>query len=77
MPIRIITLADLINKVNLILNYILIMPYVVVLSYILVLSLLNIKNWLYPTVDYLDTFILIIIPIKLSAVQRDINIVIL
>ena len=53
------------------------MPYIVVLSYILVLSLQNAKNWLYPAVDYLDALILIIIPIKLSAVQQDINIVIL
>ena len=60
MPIRVVTLADLINKVNLILNYTLIMPYIVILSYISVLSLLNIKNWLYPAVNYLNTFILII-----------------
>jgi hypothetical protein len=40
----------------------------VVLSYTLVLSLLNAKNWLYPAVDCLDTPILIIMPIKLSAV---------
>ena len=51
------------------------MPYIIVLSYILILSLLNIKNWLYSAVDCLDTFILIIMPIKLSAVQRDVNIV--
>jgi len=44
------------------------MPYIVVLSYILVLSLLNTKNWLYPAVDYLDTPVLIIMPIKLSIV---------
>ena len=75
MLIRVVTLANLINKVNLMLNYILIIPCVVVLSCILVLSLQNIRNWLYPTVDYLDTFILIIIPIKLSVVQWDINIV--
>ena len=68
MPIRVVTLANLINKVNLMLNYILIMPYIVVLSYTLVLSLLNVKNWLYSAMDYLDTLILIIIPIKLSAV---------
>ena len=68
MPIRVVTLANLINKVNLMLNYILIIPSIVVLSFILVLSLLNIKNWLYPTIDYLDAPILIIIPIKLSAV---------
>ena len=68
MPIRVVTLANLINKVDLMLNYTLIMPYIVVLSFILVLSLLNVKNWLYPAVDCLDTFILIIIPTKLSAV---------
>ena len=50
------------------LNYILIISYTVVLSYILVLSLLNTKNWLYPTVDYLDAPMLIIMPTKLSAV---------
>ena len=61
-------MANLIDKVNLMLNYTLIIPYVVVLSYILVLSLLNAKNWLYPTVDRLDAPILIIIPIKLSIV---------
>ena len=77
MLIGVVTLANLINNINLMLNCMLIMPYVVVLSFILVLNLLNIKNWLYPAVDYLDTFISIIIPIKLSAVQRDINIVIL
>ena len=68
MPIRVVTLANLINKVNPIPNCILIMPYIVVLSYTLVLSLLSTKNWLYPAVDRLDAFILIIIPIKLSAV---------
>ena len=64
MPIRVVTLANLINKVNLILNCTLTMPYIVVLSYIPVLSLQNYKNWLYPTIDCLDTFILIIIPIS-------------
>ena len=49
----------------------------VVLSYTLVLSLQNAKNWLYPTIDRLDTPILIIIPINLFIVQRDIDIVIL
>ena len=39
MPIRVVTLADLINKVNLMLNYTLTMPYIVVLSYTPVLSL--------------------------------------
>ena len=68
MPIRVVTLANSINKINLILNYTLIMPYMAVLSYILVLSLLNAKNWPYPTIDCLDAPILIIIPIKLSIV---------
>ena len=63
-----VTLANLINLINLILNCTLTMPYIVVLSYILVLSLWNIRNWLYPTVNYLDTFILIIMLIKLSIV---------
>ena len=75
MPIRVVTLADLINEVNLILNCTLTMPYVVVLSYILVLSLQNARNWLYPAIDYLNALILIIMPIKLSAVQQDIDIV--
>ena len=77
MPIRVVTLANLINKVNLMLNCILIIFYIVVLSYILILNLLNTKNWLYPPINYLNIFILIIIPIKLSVVQRDINIVVL
>ena len=77
MPIRVVTLADLINKVNLMLNYTLTIPYIVVLSYILVLSLQNIRNWLYPVIDCLDAPISIIMPIKLSAVQRDIDIVVL
>ena len=68
MPIRVVTLANLINKIDLMLNCTLTMPYIVVLSYTLVLSLWNIRNWLYPTVDCLDAPILIIIPIKLSAV---------
>jgi hypothetical protein len=68
MLIKVVTLANLINKVNLILNYTLIIPYIVVLSYILVSSLLNAKNWLYYTIDCLDTPILIIISIKLSIV---------
>ena len=68
MPIRVVTLADLINEVDLILNYTLTMPYVVVLSYTLVLSLWNAENWLYLAIDYLDTFISIIIPINLSVV---------
>ena len=68
MPIRVVTLADLINKVNLILNCTLIIPYIVVLSCTLVSSLLNAKNWLYPAIDYLDAPISIILPTKLSAV---------
>jgi len=39
MLIGVVTLANLINKVNPMPNYILTMPYIVVLSYILVLSL--------------------------------------
>ena len=68
MLIRVVTLANLVNKVNLMLNYTLIIFYIVVLSYTLVLSLLNTKNWLYPAIDCLNTFILIIMPIKLSTV---------
>ena len=77
MPIRVVTLANLINKVNLILNCTLTIPYIVVLSYTPVSSLQNAKNQLYPAVDYLDAPILIIMPIKLSAVQQDIDMVIL
>ena len=77
MLIRVVTLANLINKVNLILNCTLTIPYIVVLSYTPVSSLQNAKNQLYPAVDYLDAPILIIMPIKLSAVQRDIDMVIL
>ena len=68
MLIRVITLANPINKVNPMPNYTLIIPYIVVLSYTPVLSLLNAKNWLYPTIDCLDAFILIIMPTKLSTV---------
>ena len=68
MLIRVVTLADLINKVNLMPNCTLTMPYVIVSSYTPVSSLWNTKNWLYPTIDCLDAFILIIMPIKLSAV---------
>ena len=39
MPIGVVTLANLINEVDLIPNCTLIMPYMVVLSYILVSSL--------------------------------------
>ena len=63
-----VTLANLINKVNLMLNYILIIPYIIISSCTLVLSLLKAKNWLYPVIDRLDASILIIIPTKLSAV---------
>ena len=62
MPIRVVTLANLINRVKLMPNCILIIPYIVILS------LLNATNWPYSTVDYLDAFRLIIIPIILSAV---------
>ena len=58
-------------------NCILIMPYIAVLSYIPVLSLQNTKNQLYFAVDYLNAFILIIIPTKLFAVQWDADIIIL
>jgi hypothetical protein len=68
MLIGVVTLADPINKVDSMLNYTLTMPYIVVLSCIPVLSLWNIKNWLYPTIDCLDTPVSIIMPIKLSAV---------
>ena len=68
MPIRVVTLANLINKVNLMPNCILIMPYIVVLNFTPILSLLNAKNWLYPAINYLNASILIIMPIKLSAV---------
>ena len=68
MPIGVVTLANLINKVDLMLNCTLTMPYIVILSYILVLSLWNARNWLYPIINYLDAPILIIIPIKLSAI---------
>ena len=68
MLIKVVTLANLINKVNLMPNYILTMPCVVVLSCIPVLSLWNVRNWPYPTINYLDAFILIIMPIKLSTV---------
>jgi hypothetical protein len=64
----VVTLANLINEVNPMLNYMLIMPYIVISSYTPVLSPLNTKNWLYPTVDYLDAPMLIIMPTKLSAV---------
>ena len=77
MPIRVVTLANLINKVNLILNCTLTMPYIVILSYTPVSSLQNARNWLYSTIDYLNAPILIIMTIKLSAVQQDIDMVIL
>ena len=77
MPIGVVTLADLINKINLIPNYTLTMPYIVVSSYTPVSSLQNIRNQPYPAIDYLDAPILIIIPINLSIVQRDVDIVIL
>ena len=73
MLIKVVTLANLINKVNLIPNCTLIMPYIVVLSYTPILSLQNTKNQLYPIINYLDTSISIIIPIKLSTVQQDVD----
>ena len=75
MPIRVVTLANLINKVNLIPNYTLTMPYIVISSCTPVSSLQNARNWLYPAVDHLDVPILIIMPIKLSTVQQDVDIV--
>ena len=68
MPIRVVTLANLINKVDLMPNCTLTMPYIVVSSCTPVLSLWNARNWLYPAIDYLDTPISIIMPIKLSTV---------
>jgi hypothetical protein len=68
MLIRVVTLANLINEVNLMPNCTLTMPYIVVLSYTLVSSLWNAKNWPCPTIDCLNAPISIIIPIKLSAV---------
>jgi hypothetical protein len=67
-PIRVVTLANPIDEINLIPNCILTMPYIVVLSYTLVSSLWNAKNWLYPAGNYLDISISIIMPIKLSTV---------
>ena len=63
-----VTLANLINEVDLMLNYTLIIPYIVVLSFISVLNLLNAKNWLYPAINHLDIPMSIIMPIKLSTV---------
>ena len=77
MPIRVVTLANLINKVNLMPNYILTMPCIVVSSCTLVLSLWNARNQLYPAVNYLDALVSIIMPIKLSAVQQDVDMVVL
>ena len=68
MPIGVVTLADLINEVDLMPNCMLIMPYVVILNYTPVLSLWNAKNWPYPVIDRLDAPVSIIIPIKLSVV---------
>ena len=53
------------------------MPYIVVSSYTPMSSFWNTRNQPYLTVNYLDALILIIMPIKLSAVQRDVDIVIL
>jgi hypothetical protein len=52
MPIGVVTLANLINEVDLMLNCTLTMPYMVVLSYTPILNLWNVKNWPYPAVDY-------------------------
>ena len=68
MPIRVVILANPINKVNLIPNCTLTIPYVVVLSYMPISSLWNAKNQLYPTIERLDTPISIIIPTKLSII---------
>ena len=66
--IGVITLVDLIDEVDLMPNCILTMPCIVVLSYTPVLSLWNARNWPCPTINCLDIFMSIIIPIKLSAV---------
>ena len=68
MLIRVVTLANPINKVNPMLNYTLIMPCIVVLSCTPVSSLLNVKNWPYPAVDRLDASMSIIMPTKLFTV---------
>ena len=68
MLIRVVILADLIDKVNPMPNCILTMPYMVVLSCTPVSSLWNAKNWPYPAIERLDTPISIIIPTKLSIV---------
>ena len=68
MPIGVVTLANLINKVDLMPNCTLIMPYIVVSSCTPVSSLLNANNWLYPAIDRLDTPISIIISTKLFTV---------
>ena len=68
MPIRVITLVNLINKVDSMPNCTLIIPYMVVLNYTLVSSLWNARNWPYPVIDRLDIPVSIIIPIKLSTV---------
>jgi len=68
MPIRVVILANLINKVNPILNCILTMPYIIVLSCTPVSNLWNAKNWPYPAIKHLNTPISIIIPTKLSIV---------
>ena len=68
MPIRVVILANPINKVNPMPNCTLTMPYIVVLSCTPVLSLWNAKNWLYPAIKHLDAPVSIIIPTKLSIV---------
>ena len=59
------------------LNYTLTIPYIVVLSYTPVSSFWNAKNWLYSAIDCLDAFMSIIMPIKLSTVQWDVDVVVL
>ena len=68
MPIGVVTLVNLINEVDPMLNCILTMPCVVVLSYTPVSSLWNARNWPYPAIDRLDILMSIIILTKLSAV---------
>ncbi len=75
MPIGVVILADLIDEVDLMLNCMLTIPCVIVLSCTPVLSLQNAKNWLYPAIERLDAPVSIIIPIKLSIVQWDVDMV--
>ena len=68
MPIRVVTLVNPINEVNLMPNCILTVPYIVVLSYTLVLSFWSTRNWPCPAINCLDAPVLIMMPIKLSIV---------